>query len=271
MSSGAVIFAMGPAGSGKSTFCASVIQHFEEKGRQAHLINLDPAAEDMKCTPSKDIRDLICVDDAMEELQYGPNGGLIFCLEYLLENLEWLTDDLGQYQDEYLVVDCPGQIELYTHSDIMSRIVAAFQSADYKPCAVYLMESLFLQDITKYFAGVLTASSCMLQLAIPFINVLSKMDLLSDGIGEEDEEDDSLLRYFDPDPSLLEERLTAGTPVRFVQLNSAIVNLIDELGLVSFVPLDIRKESSLELLVLRIDMATQYSEGLEPKEPDFND
>jgi hypothetical protein len=33
----------------------------------------------------------------MEELQYGPNGGLIFCLEYLLENVEWLTSDLGAY------------------------------------------------------------------------------------------------------------------------------------------------------------------------------
>lgn len=120
----------------------------------------------------------------MEELQYGPNGGLVFCLEYLLENIEWLTSDLGEYQDEFLIVDCPGQIEIFTHSDIMSRIVEVFRTADYKPCALYLLESLFLLDVTKFFSGVLTATSAMLQLGIPHLNLISKMDLLRmDGRG----------------------------------------------------------------------------------------
>lgn len=32
-----------------------------------------------------DIRDLISIDDVMddEELRFGPNGGLIFCMEYV--------------------------------------------------------------------------------------------------------------------------------------------------------------------------------------------
>jgi len=29
----------------------------------------------------KDIRDLITLDDVMEELDYGPNGGLVYCME----------------------------------------------------------------------------------------------------------------------------------------------------------------------------------------------
>lgn len=29
-----------------------------------------------------DIRDLISVEDVMEELGYGPNGGLVYCMEY---------------------------------------------------------------------------------------------------------------------------------------------------------------------------------------------
>lgn len=31
-----------------------------------------------------DIRDLISVEDVMEELGYGPNGGLVYCMEYVL-------------------------------------------------------------------------------------------------------------------------------------------------------------------------------------------
>ena len=37
-----------------------------------------------------DIRDLVSVEDVMTEMQFGPNGALVFCMEYLVENLEWL-------------------------------------------------------------------------------------------------------------------------------------------------------------------------------------
>ncbi len=39
----------------------------------------------------------IKLDDAMEdeELKFGPNGGLIFCMEYLMENMDWLEKQLS--------------------------------------------------------------------------------------------------------------------------------------------------------------------------------
>jgi hypothetical protein len=30
-----------------------------------------------------------------EELKFGPNGGLIFCMEYLMEKMEWLQRQLS--------------------------------------------------------------------------------------------------------------------------------------------------------------------------------
>ncbi len=53
MSSGAAIFVMGPAGSGKSTFCSALVSYCAGLGRMAHLINLDPAAERFEVPPSK--------------------------------------------------------------------------------------------------------------------------------------------------------------------------------------------------------------------------
>ena len=50
-------------------------------GRTVHVVNLDPAAEDIVYTPSVDIRELISLEDVMEELNLGPNGGLIYCME----------------------------------------------------------------------------------------------------------------------------------------------------------------------------------------------
>ena len=46
----------------------------------------------------------------MEELELGPNGGLVYCMEYLLDNMDWLKDELDKFdEDEYIIFDCPGQ------------------------------------------------------------------------------------------------------------------------------------------------------------------
>lgn len=44
-------------------------------------MNLDPAAEHFEYPVAIDIRDLISLADVIEELNYGPNGGLIYCME----------------------------------------------------------------------------------------------------------------------------------------------------------------------------------------------
>ncbi len=252
------------------------MRHCESMGRAAHLINLDPAADNFEYTHSKDIKELITVDEVMEELSLGPNGGLVYCLETLLDNIDWLEDDLGEFNDEFLIVDCPGQIELYTHYDIISEFIKVFEKNSYRVAVCYLLESQFFQDVTKFFAGVLNATSAMMKLAVPHLNILSKMDLIQD-VDDEELEDISdelhpLHRYFYPDPALLTERLSASTPAKFARLNEALVQLIDEFDMVNFIPLNIRKEASLENIMMHIDNATQYSEGLEPKEPkEFGD
>ncbi|XP_035233897.1 GPN-loop GTPase 3-like [Stegodyphus dumicola] len=74
---------IGPAGCGKSTYCSTIAKYCEDARRVVKVVNLDPAAEAFDYQPVCDIRDLIHLDDAMEDedLHYGPNGGLVFCLE----------------------------------------------------------------------------------------------------------------------------------------------------------------------------------------------
>ena len=41
-------------------------------------------------------------------------------MEYLIENIEWLMDELAEFaEDSFILFDCPGQIELYSHLDVM--------------------------------------------------------------------------------------------------------------------------------------------------------
>lgn len=49
--------------------------------RTIHYVNLDPAATNFDYEPAVDIKDLINLEDVMEELELGPNGGLVYCFE----------------------------------------------------------------------------------------------------------------------------------------------------------------------------------------------
>lgn len=58
-------------------------RHAMDSKKTIDVVNLDPAAEYFNYEPLVDIRDLIHLDDAMEddEFNFGPNGGLVFCME----------------------------------------------------------------------------------------------------------------------------------------------------------------------------------------------
>ena len=82
---------IGPAGSGKSTYCNLMRSHCETLKRRIHVVNLDPAAEHFQYPVAADIRELISLEDVMSEMKLGPNGGLIYCMEYLVDNIDWLA------------------------------------------------------------------------------------------------------------------------------------------------------------------------------------
>ncbi|KAL8854582.1 MAG: hypothetical protein Q9221_000617 [Calogaya cf. arnoldii] len=275
---------MGPAGAGKTTFCNALIQHLRLNKRSCFYVNLDPAAEDFSYEPDLDIKDLISLEDVMEEMGLGPNGGLIYCFEHLLQNLDFLTEALEPLSEEYLIIlDLPGQIELYTHIPVVPTLVkhlTRFGSLNVSLCAAYLLESTFVIDRAKFFAGTLSAMSAMIMLEIPHVNILSKMDLVKGSVPKR-----QLKRFLDPDTSLLEDDNATNPSSRntvvidpadtesvmggasFNKLNKAVAQLIDDFSMVSFLQLDVQDEDSVGGVLSYIDDAIQYHEAQEPREP----
>ncbi|ORY00595.1 GPN-loop GTPase [Clohesyomyces aquaticus] len=276
---------MGPAGAGKSTFCSALIQHLQHNKRPCYYVNLDPAAEDFAFEPDIDIKDLISLEDVMEDMGLGPNGGLIYCFEFLLENLDFLTDPLEEVTEDYLIIfDMPGQIELYTHVPILPGLVKHLMrgSLNINMCAAYLLESTFIVDRPKFFAGTLSAMSAMLMLEMPHVNILSKMDLVKGQVAKRD-----LKRFLSADADLLADdpahrledtenpnrdadpvsknNIMAGES--FNRLNRAVAQLIDDFSMVSFLRLDAQDEDSVGAVLSYIDDAIQFHEAQEPKEP----
>ncbi|XP_015607786.1 GPN-loop GTPase 3 [Cephus cinctus] len=257
---------MGPAGSGKSTYCSTMQRHAADENKLLHIVNLDPAAEYFDYEPLVDIRELIHVDDAMEddELKFGPNGGLIFCMEYLVENSKWLEEKLGDTDDDYILFDCPGQIELYTHMTVIRKLIEVLQTLDFRLCSVFLIDSQFMVDGAKFLSGTMAALGAMINLELPHVNVLSKMDLLSKSARKQ------LDNYLEPDPqSLVTEIGNDRWSKKYQKLTEALGSIVEDYSLVRFYPLNIKDEENIGDIQLTIDNIIQFGEEADVKTRDF--
>uniref|UniRef100_A0A4W3HG05 GPN-loop GTPase 3 n=1 Tax=Callorhinchus milii TaxID=7868 RepID=A0A4W3HG05_CALMI len=248
----------------QSTYCSTIQQHCEVIQRSVQVVNLDPAAEYFKYPVLADIRELIQVEDVMEDksLGFGPNGGLVFCMEYFANNLDWLGESLGHVEDDYVLFDCPGQIELYTHLPVMRQLVEQLQQWEFHVCGVFLVDSQFMVESFKFISGAMAALSAMVSLEIPQVNVMTKMDLLSKKAKREIE------KYLDPDMySLMHDSKDSWRSKKFRKLTKAICGLIDDYSMVRFLPFDQSDEESVNIVLQHIDFSIQYGEDFEVREP----
>ncbi len=320
------------------------------------VINLDPGQERTEDMESHypfdlDVRDLISVQDVMEELEFGPNGALVFCMEHLVKNLDFLEDgldEIGGSDSEYFIFDCPGQIELYTHIPVLRSIVKALQSYNITVCVVHVIDALFIDDTSKYISGALLSLISMMQLHAPAINVITKCDIkkkakmggrhrrvpgsslnlisqyapfknntksspadILDFLEDQEKNDaqcdvgndiftaedmvNSFIdnhtgvsenavdleteflnvddpEFFNPDILTLRSAVAEqNISEQFKGLSDSICTVLDDYNIVSFLPLDVTEEDSIELIVMHLDNATQYGEDLEPRDPGLDE
>ena len=68
-----------------------------------------------------DVRDTISVDDLADDEDetlsaMGPNGSLVFCMEYIANNMEEVEVGIDAGEDDYFLFDCPGIIILHVQN-----------------------------------------------------------------------------------------------------------------------------------------------------------
>ena len=66
---------VGPAGSGKTTYCNGMQQYLTLLGRKTVIVNLDPANNRLPYECAVDISELVSLQEVQENLNLGPNGG----------------------------------------------------------------------------------------------------------------------------------------------------------------------------------------------------
>lgn len=258
---------IGPPGSGKSTYCYGMYQFLSAIGRKLCIINLDPANDKLPYPDcALDIRDFITLEEIMEELNLGPNGGLMYALESLdevgIDTFIGKIDKLMKEQN-YLIFDCPGQVELFTHHNSLLKIFKRLvKSKDVRLCVVSLVDSIYLTSPSQYISILLLSLRSMLQLDLPHINVISKIDKLK-SYGELPFKLDFYtevqdLGYLTP---YLEKESNSVLGQKYVRLSEMIAQVIEDFNLVSFEVLSVENKQSMINLLSIIDKANGYSFG----------
>ncbi|KAI8261658.1 GPN-loop GTPase 2 [Colletotrichum sp. SAR11_239] len=254
---------LGSPGSGKSTYCDGMHQFMGAIGRACSVVNLDPANDHTNYPKALDIRDLVKLEDIMAGDRLGPNGGILYALEELEHNFEWLEEGLKEIgDDEYFLFDCPGQVELYTHHNSLRNIFFKLQKLGFRLVVVHLSDSFCLTQPSLYISNLLLSLRAMLQMDMPHINVLTKIDK----VASYDSLPFNLDYYTDVDDlSYLIPYLEEESPVmrneKFGRLNEAVANMIESYGLVRFEVLAVEDKKSMMHLLRVIDRAGGYIFG----------
>ena len=255
---------IGPAGSGKSTYCKIIQDHAYNNKRIIKVINLDPAAEIFKYKCDLDIRELININDVMNKQKLGPNGALLYCMEYLYDHIDFLDDYFNNNGDNmYYLIDCPGQLELYSHSDIMKKITNYLKKNGFSIVSIFCLDCTFLQEQSKFISGNVLSLATMIQMELPHLTIMTKCDLISktklynkieDGI-----ETGDLIKELSP---MMGKKMS--------KLNNVLINFVENYSLVQFNTLNLNDEESISAVLYNADNVLQYFESQEPREDVFD-
>ncbi|RYP82030.1 hypothetical protein DL770_005713 [Monosporascus sp. CRB-9-2] len=253
---------LGSPGAGKSTYCDGMHQFMGAIGRECSVVNLDPANDKTNYPCALDIRDLVTLEEIMADDRLGPNGGVLYAFEELENNMEWLENGLKDLEESYVLFDCPGQVELYTHHNSLRNIFFKIQKMGYRLVVVHLSDSFCLTQPSLYISNLLLTLRAMLQMDLPHINVLTKIDK----VASYDPLPFNLDFYTEvQDLSYLQPYLEEESPVlrseKFGRLNEAIANLVENFSLVRFEVLAVENKKSIMHLLRVIDRAGGYVFG----------
>jgi len=176
------VFVAGTAGSGKSLLTSRLVQWYRDRGVFAATLNLDPGVASLPYEPDIDVRDIIDIGTLMENFGLGPNGALVMASDMIATKMDELQSQVDELNPDYVIVDTPGQIELFAFRASGPYFVSNLQ-VDNK-ATIFAFDGTLVSSPINFVSIALLASSVKLRLKTAQINALTKRDLVTDRLKE---------------------------------------------------------------------------------------
>ena len=174
------VFIVGTAGSGKSLLASKIFEYYTRNGAFVGMLNLDPGVENLPYTCDVDVRSYIDIVSIMRQYDLGPNGSMIMANDLIASKIDELQNAVDNVNPDYLIVDTPGQIELFAYRASGPFLVQNLNSE--QKVVMFLHDGSLITTPMNFVSIALLATSVKLRLNLPQVNVITKIDLIEDKI-----------------------------------------------------------------------------------------
>jgi len=250
------LYLLGTAGSGKTTLTHAFQNWMQSQGLDSITVNLDPGVEDLPYAPDVDVRDWIRLDEIMEQRGLGPNGAQIVAADLLALNANEIAEVLEKFQTNYVLIDTPGQMELFTFRESARVVIDTFGRED--SALIYLNDPALVKQPSGLVSSMLLVATTQFRHNLPFINVLSKADLLTP------EELEQVLKWSD-EPMALYAALSEAEPAPRMVLDTAFFESLETIGAYKrLTAVSSETPSGFEEIYAQVQMVFEGGEDLRP-------
>lgn len=173
-----VLVLTGPGGSGKTSLVAAFSKWLENEFQvSVGILNLDPAVEKLPYTPDFDVRNLIDFKKLMIDEGLGPNGAMVRASDMLADSVEKLVDSVRRLRKDLVLVDTPGQSELFILRRSGPKVINSLRSMA-PSVVVHLIDPTVDESPSEMVISYLMSLVVRLRLDVPVIPVISKSDVM---------------------------------------------------------------------------------------------
>ncbi|MFP3945950.1 MAG: ATP/GTP-binding protein [Archaeoglobaceae archaeon] len=213
------IYMTGTAGSGKTYLTNGFSEWLDLKRLDSITVNLDPGVDKLPYTPDVDIREWLTLENVMDVYGVGPNGAQIICADLISTKITEVKDEIDYQGGQFVIVDTPGQMELFTLRSSSQFIVNSLGFRN--SVMVFLFDPVISKTPSGLISLLFMSASAVFRLNLPQVMVLSKSDVLTEAELEQ-------VIGWSTDPESLYNSLSTGT-IR--GLSDDLFHMLRETGL----------------------------------------
>ena len=173
-----VILIVGTAGSGKTTLVHRLSLELAMRGDSTYILNLDPAVMHLPYAPNIDIRDTVNYKELMKQYNLGPNGAIVTALNLFATRFDKVSELLQARAKatRFILVDTPGQIEVFTWS-ASGNLITDMLVSSFPTVLLYAVDTPRCKSPVTFMSNMLYSCSILYKSRLPFVVAFNKVDV----------------------------------------------------------------------------------------------